>query len=59
MKPPTTPTKPPARLSQAALRSLVRAAVITVPDRARPRPLSGRTARRWRGAVVTIMEVGP
>lgn len=60
MKPPTTPTKPPARLSQDALRALVRAAIVTAPDRReRSRPLSGRTARRWRGATITIREVVP
>lgn len=58
MKRPTAP--PPTRLSQDALRSLVRAAVITAPARReRSRPLSSRTARLWRGAVVTIREVRP
>lgn len=52
--------KKPARLSQDALRALVRAAIVTVPDRReRSRPLSGRTARLWRGATVTIREVRP
>lgn len=60
MKPPTTPTKPPSRLSQDALRALVRAVIVTAPDRReRSRPLSGRTARLWRGATITIREVRP